>query len=140
MVTHQAVRQDTGEVFDLAMSARVGRRRKAKRKMYALMDLEALDELELTGSEWEVLHCIMRAVNPETNEANISISEIGDRVGVAPQNVSRSMKELRDRRIVFTLRLGTHRVNAHIMYRGSNADWDIATDTEHEPTWKRATS
>jgi hypothetical protein len=137
IIHHQAVVQSTGEVLDVTMSARIGRRRRGKRKMYALMDLEALDELELSGAEWEVLHRIMRAVNPESNQAAIHIATLADDLKMAAPNVSRIMRELRARRIVFTLRQGHHRVNAHIMYRGSNADWDIATDTELEPVWAR---
>lgn len=135
---HTAVVQSTGEVLDIAMSARIGRRsRKGKRKMFALMDLEALDQLELTGADWRVLRRVMRAVNPETNQARLSITEIGRDVEMARPNVSRIMHGLVDRRIVFMPRLGQWRVNAHIMYRGSNADWDIATDTEPEPLWSR---
>jgi len=105
--------------------------------VYAMMDLEALDELVLSAAEWRVLHRIMRSVNVETNEARVSIADLGRELDMAPSNVSRIMRELRDRRIVYTLRLGTHRVNPHIMFRGSNQDWDIATDTEKEPIWER---
>lgn len=135
---HSAVVQSTGEVLDLTMSARVGKRRKAKRKMYALMDLESLAQLQLRTSQWRVLTRLMRAVNPEDNQARISLTEIGEDIGMARSNVSRVMRELVDRQIVFMVRLGQWRVNAHIMYRGSNADWDIATDTDPEPTWGRA--
>lgn len=137
MTTHEAVNQATGEVLDLAMTALRGRRRKGRRKMYALVDLEMQDRLELTGQEWAVLHKIMASVNAETNEARITVAEIAERLGIAPSNTSRIMKTLRDRRIVKTLRGGVHRVNAHLMYRGSNQDWDIATDTEKEPQWTR---
>jgi DNA-binding MarR family transcriptional regulator len=130
--------EETGEVVTLQMSSRVGRRKKGKKKMFALVDLEALAELELSAAEWRVLRRLMRHVNPETNQANVSLAELGEAVGMAAPNTSAIMRRLRARRIVFTLRRGTHRVNAHIMYRGSNADWDIATDTEPEPIWRRA--
>lgn len=108
--------------------------------MYALIDLEAIRDLELTASEYAVLSHIMAAVNAETNEASIGLMEIAAQLEVAESSVARTMKSLRERNIVVTRRQGIHRVNSHIMFRGSNQDWDIATDTEKEPTWKRATS
>lgn len=105
--------------------------------MYALMDLEALADLELTASEFAVLTKVMRYVNAETNEAAITLAEIAKQLDVAESSVARTMKSLRDRNIVVTRRQGIHRVNSHIMFRGSNQDWDIATDTEPEPVWSR---
>lgn len=106
--------------------------------MYALIDLESLADLELTASEYAVLAKIMAAVNAETNEASITLAEVAAQLSVAESSVARTMKSLRERNIVITRRQGAHRVNSHIMFRGSNQDWDIATDTEKEPVWKRA--
>jgi DNA-binding transcriptional ArsR family regulator len=137
MTRYRGVVQSTGELIDVDAPAIRGRRRRSRRKVYAMVDLESLDQLELSAAEWRVLHRIMRAVNVETNEARVSIAELGRELDMAPSNVSRIMREFRDRRIVYTMRLGTHRVNPHIMFRGSNQDWDIATDTEPEPVWVR---
>jgi predicted transcriptional regulator len=130
MTRYRGVVQSTGELIDVDAPAIRGRRRRSRRKVYAMVDLESLDQLELSAAEWRVLHRIMRAVN-------VSIAELGRELDMAPSNVSRIMREFRDRRIVYTMRLGTHRVNPHIMFRGSNQDWDIATDTEPEPVWVR---
>ena len=105
--------------------------------MYAMIDLESIRDLELTAAEYAVLSHIMGAVNGETNEAAITLAEIAAATGTAEPNVARTMKSLRERNIVTTRRRGIHRVNSHIMFRGSNQDWDIATDTEKEPVWKR---
>lgn len=105
--------------------------------MFALTDLESMDRLELTGAEWSVLHRIMRGVNTETNEARLSVQEIADDTGMARPNVSRIMKALRERAIIYTLRDGVHRVSTHLMFRGSVPDWDEATDVEPTPIWKR---
>lgn len=105
--------------------------------MYALVDIEMQARLELTGQEWTVLHKIMAAVNGETNEAKITVGDIARELDVAQPTVSRVMKNLRDRRIIFSTNARTHRVNAHLMFRGSNQDWDIATDMEREPQWTR---
>lgn len=137
MTTTVGVMRDTGEVFDYMIPAKQGRRRKGRRKVYAMVDLEALDRLELTGQEWEVLTRIMRAVNQDTNEARVAVSEVADDLGIAAPNVSRVLKTLRERRIIQTLRQGVHRVNSHIMFRGSNQDWDDATDIERAPLWRK---
>lgn len=137
MTTTVGVVRGTGEVLDVEIPAKRGRRRNGRRKVYAMVDLEALDRLELSGQEWEVLTRLMRAVNQETNEARVGVTEIGMDLGIAPQSVSRAMRTLRERRIIETLRQGVHRVNSHIMYRGSNQDWDDATDLERMPLWRR---
>ena len=137
MTRYVGVVGSTGEVIDIEAPAIRGRRRRSKRKMYAMVDLEALRELELSAAEYAVLTHIMGAVNAETNEAAIMLSEVAAQLGIAESGVARTMKSLRDRNIVVTRRQGIHRVNSHIMFRGSNQDWDIATDTEKEPVWKR---
>jgi CRP-like cAMP-binding protein len=136
--TRLGIVRDTGEVVDVEFPVARGKRRKARRKVYALMDLESLDRLELVGGEWEVLSRIMRAVNPETNIASVTHQQIADDLGMARPNVSRIIRLLRERRILFDLPGMAFRVNAHIMFRGSNVDWDLATDTEEEPQWNRA--
>jgi hypothetical protein len=137
MTRYRGVVQSTGELVDVDAPAIRGRRRRSRRKVYAMVDLESLDQLELTGAEWRVLHRLMRATNVETNEARIAVREVALDLSMAEPNVSRVMRELRDRRVVHTLRQSVHRINPHIMFRGSNQDWDIATDTEPEPVWSR---
>lgn len=107
--------------------------------MFALMDLDALKQLQLTGAEWSVLHCIMRATDPENNQAPITVQQIAADCEMAEPNVSRIMRELRGRRVVTTLRRGIQKVNPHIMHRGQIDDWNTATDHELEPIWSRST-
>jgi len=103
-----------------------------------MVDLEVLDQLELSAAEFAVLTRVMRAVHPETNEAHVTLQEISHDVVMARPNVSRVMRDLRDRRVLYTEARGLHRVNPHIMFRGSNQDWDVATETAKEPIWRRA--
>lgn len=137
MTTKTGVIRDTGEVFDYLTPAKQGRRRKGRRKVYALTDLESLKRLQLSAQEWSVLHVVMAAVNPETNQAAIGVNQIAEELDILAPAVSRVMKTLRERRVIETLRQGVHRVNSHIMFRGSNQDWDDATDIEREPLWRR---
>lgn len=140
LVTYEATNQRTGEVFDIEGPAFRRGKKRGKKRMFALMDLESLDRLELTGQEWAVLHKIMRSVNVDTNEARIMVGEIADTLGIAQPSVSRVLRTLRDRRIIKTLRLGVHRVNPHVMFRGSAQDWDTVTENEREPVWHRPAS
>ncbi len=135
--TQWGVVRETGQIMDVDVPVRRGRKRKGRRKVYALMDLESLDRLELVGAEWEVLSRIMRAVNPETNIATIQQKIIAEDLHMASSNVNRIIRALRERRVLFDVVGGAFRVNAHIMYRGSNQDWDMATDIEEEPEWTR---
>lgn len=103
-----------------------------------MVDLEVLDQLELSAAEWRVLHRVMARVHPETNEAHITITELAHDCQMLRPNASRVMRDLRDRRVLYTEAQGVHRVNPHIMFRGSNQDWDVATETAKEPIWRRA--
>lgn len=134
---HQGINHATGEIIDVAMPATRGRRRKGRRKVFAMVDLEALDQLELTGFEWRVLHAVMRRVDVETNWSHFTVVGLARALGVASPSISRVLRELRGRRIVETLEPGIHRVNPHIAFRGSNQDWDTATDSHPEPLWRR---
>lgn len=135
--TRQGVVQSTGEIVAVEFPA-TSRKRKGRRKVYALVDLEVLAQLQLSGAEHKVLAHIMRRVHPETNEARFTITELAGDCGMLRPSVSRVMHDLRNRRIVYTLRLGVHQVNPHIMFRGSNQDWDTATEYHPEPIWSRA--
>lgn len=137
ITTRQGVIQSTGEVVDVEFPATRGRRRVSRRKSYAMVDLDALDQLELTGMEWRVLHRMMRAINQETNEVRIRGSELARDTGMDPASISHILSGFRDRRIIKTLRLGQHRINPHLVYRGSNQDWDTATEFHPEPLWRR---
>lgn len=137
MTTTVGVVRATGEVVDVEIPASRMRGRTGSRKVYALMELNALKKLELSALEWSVLHVIMAAVHPDSNEARVGVSEIALELDILGPSVSRVMRILRKRRIIGTLRQGVHRVNPHIMYRGSNKDWDRATETEREPLWRK---
>lgn len=134
---YRGVVESTGEVVSIDAPAVRGRRRKGKRRIFALVDLAALDRLMLTGQEWTILHRLMRSVNPETNEAVITQAEIAEDLGFMPSRVGQVFKTLRERHIVFTLRNRVHRINYHLMFRGSTQDWEIVSASEREPLWRK---
>jgi len=137
MVRYQAIDRATGEVTDIDGPAFRRGKKRGRKRMFALMDVETFRRLDLTGQEWRVLHEIIANINADTNEARVSRAEIAERLDIAPPNVTRIMRNLRDRRIVKTLRNGVHRVNAHLVFRGSVPDWDTVTESEREPVWHR---
>ena len=138
MTTRQGVVRSTGEVLDVEFPATRARRRRGRRKVYAMVDLEVISDLELSGAEWRVLGRIMRAVHPETNLASVTARTIAEDLQLDESNVAKVIRALHTRHILETKTRGVHRVNPHIMYRGSNQDWDIATETYPEPIWRRA--
>ena len=137
MTRFRGVVPSTGEVIDIDAPAARGRRRKSKHRVFALADMGALARLEMTGREWDFFWTVARHLNPETNEARITLSEIADNLGMQRQNASKMSTELRKRGILITLRRGVHRINAHLLFRGSNLDWDAVTISEREPLWRR---
>lgn len=138
MTHYTGIVGSTGEIIDVvAPTIRGGRRRKGKRKVFAMVDVQALKMLQLTGVEWAVLHHVMAVVDMNSNEAAISVDELASQLGKDRSNVSRALRDMRERGIIVTRRRGVHKVNSHIMFRGSNQDWDIATETEKEPVWER---
>lgn len=138
MTRYHAIIPETGEVVDIEGPAFRRGKKRGKRRVFALMDLDALQRLELTAAEWRVLHYMMGKVESDSNECRVARAEIATGLGVAPPNVTRVLQTLRARRIIFTYRYAVHRINAHIMFRGSVQDWETLTDTEPEPIWGRA--
>lgn len=137
MTRYRGVIPSTGEVIDIDAPAVRGRRRKARRRIFALADMGALSRLEMTGREWDLFFAMAHALNAETNEARITIAEMAEHTGMQPSNAAKVIGTLRDRRIIITLRRGVHRINAHLLFRGSNIDWDAVAATEREPLWRR---
>lgn len=141
-VTHirrkaEGVIQSTGEVVDISIAETRGRRKKGLRKVFALIDVNATAKLDLTPSQWRVLMQLIRVMSKETGESRITAAEISREIGMARPNVSRTLSELRARRVIATITTGAHRVNPHIAFRGAADEWDDATDAAPEPEWSR---
>jgi hypothetical protein len=137
-ITHiPAINRETGEVMDMEVLAKRGRKRSGRRRVFAMIDLEAMERLDLTGLEFKVLARIARAANAETNEAWITQEQIAHALGSVQPSVARAIRTLKERRIIFPLARRGYRVNPHILFRGAVPDWNDATDMEKEPIWTR---
>ena len=130
--------EETGQ----AVTMDVPRRRKRKkgwRDSVSLVDNNLMAKLELTGSEWRVLHALMAAVPEKSGStAYVTQQEVADRTGMTQQAVSRAMKELRGRRIIGQLpQRGRWRVSAWIAYNGDFDSWNADVENDPEPIWMR---
>jgi DNA-binding transcriptional ArsR family regulator len=123
------------------VSIDVPRRRKRKkgwRDHVMLTDIDVMARLDMTGSEWRVLHGLMAFVQEKGGvEARVSVSELADRISMAAPNVSRIFSALRDRHIVRTLRPGVHEINPWLAYNGDFDSWNAETEKWAEPIWVR---
>lgn len=107
--------------------------------MFALVDMSRMSELVLTTTESRVLWCICDSLSKGSGSiARIGTGEIAERTGILSQNVSKTLRSLRDRRIITRERNGVWAVNPWLIYAGSAEDWEAATDGHPEPEWSRS--
>lgn len=105
----------------------------------SLVDNNLMAKLELTGSEWRILHALMAAV-PEKHgsTAYITQREIAERTGMVQQAVSRAMREMQNRRVISALpQRGRWHINTWLAYNGDFDSWNADVEDEPEPIWMR---
>jgi CRP-like cAMP-binding protein len=118
------------------------RRARRKRRVgvsYVMVDTVSLTELETTISERRVLDCLLAHVDVGTNDIRLTTSLIATKTGMQVPNVSRALRSLRDRRLIFKLNVGLWRVSPWLAYAGEWKEWDKAAMDAAEPQWKRGT-
>lgn len=123
------------------VTVRVPRRSKRKRgwRMHvAMVDFDVLTRLELTGSEMRVLNALVRHI-PERGgtEARTWTSELAEEMGVSQQFISRTIKPLRDRRIVRTPARNVFEITPWLLYNGDFSSWNAEAEEWPEPIWRR---
>lgn len=103
-----------------------------------MIDYTLLARLEMTGLESRILAAVMAHV-PEKGgrEAYCTMQEIADYLGVKQTSVSRAMKGLKDRRILWLVKQGKWRVNAWLTYNGDFDSWSAEAENDPEPVWVR---
>lgn len=106
--------------------------------MFAMVDLEGIERLELRASEWTLLYAVLARVNPETGLASVSPADIADTHDLHRSAVSRGLHDLVKRRVLIRVRQGLYRVNAWVGFRGYIDDWYEACENEVEPIWKKS--
>lgn len=129
---------ETGESITAFIPSAKGRKAKARKKHVSMVDVDAMFRLEMTASESRVFWAIARAVPARSGSISyITVKQIADETGIHRVNVSKIMKDLRDRRVIRTVRPGQHHVNTHLGFSGSFDDWNATDGTEAEPIWTR---
>lgn len=128
---------DTGQQVSITVPRR-SRRKKGWREHVSLLDVDVISRLEMTGSEMRVLFALMRHVAEKGGtESRCTIAEVADEIGMKAPNVSRIMKDLRDRHVVRTIRLGYHEITPWLAYSGDFDSWNAETNLWPEPIWVR---
>lgn len=129
----------TGETVTI-QAPRRRKRRAGWRDHVAMADLGNLTKLELSGLEYRVLFAVMRAV-PEKGgrTAFVTMEEIAEQIGSTTPSVSRAIKSLRERNIVWRpdSRIGRLNVSAWLMYNGDFDSWNMEAEKDPEPLWTR---
>lgn len=129
---------ETGEAITAFIPSSKGRKAKARQKQMSMVDVGVMDRLELSVYEAKVFWKIMKHVPPRSGSVSYcTVKQIAEETGIHRVNVSKTLKSLRDRRIIRTIRPGQHHVNTHIAFSGSFDDWNATDGTEAEPLWTR---
>lgn len=130
---------ETGQAVEIDAPRRRKRKRGWREKV-AMIDLDNIGRLELSGLEYRILFAVMQAV-PEKGgcRASITIEEVAERVQSTSPSVSRAMKVLRDRRVLIREdnKIGRVMVNPWLMFNGDFDSWAVETDATAEPIWMR---
>jgi DNA-binding transcriptional ArsR family regulator len=117
--------------------ARRGNRKKRKIAM-TMVDTAVMTHLDMTGSEQRLLWAICSHI-PKSggSTAYVQVGQLAEELGVQKSFVSRTLAELRRRRIVETLRTGAHKVNPWILWNGMMDDWVDESEDYPEPIYHR---
>jgi hypothetical protein len=128
---------DTGQAVEIDAPRRRKRRRGWRDKV-GMIDYTLLARLEVTGLEGRILAAVMAHV-PEKGgrEAYCTMQEIADFLGVKQTSVSRAMKGLKERHILWLVKQGKWRVNAWLTYNGDFDSWGAEAEQDPEPVWAR---
>jgi hypothetical protein len=129
---------ETGESITAFIPSPKGRNRKARQKQVSMVDVGVMRRLKLSVYEATVFWNIVSHVPPRSGSVSyVTVKKIAEEEGIHRVNVSKTLKSLRDRRIIRTIARGQHHVNTHIAFSGSFDDWNAADGTEAEPIWER---
>lgn len=102
---------------------------------YAMLDTESMGMLDLTRQEWRVFSFLLSKVETGTGEIRVTNSYISKSIEMTPNNVSRTMKSLRERHIILAEAYGVWRINSNIAWVGDWKKWNAAANDDPEPIW-----
>ncbi len=119
------------------------RRRKRKRgwrEHVAMIDLDCVKRLELSGLEYAVLFAVMAGVPEKGGRvAFVTVGEIAEAAHSTTPSVSRALKSMAERNIIWRPdnRTGRLAVSAWLMFNGDFDSWAVEVEMDPEPVWTR---
>jgi hypothetical protein len=134
---HEPVGAKTGRPANTRTRAKNGRRSKVTKK-FAYVDTESMAMLDLTRQELRVFQFMMSMIDQGTNQIRVTGVFIAKSIGMTQNNVSLTMKNLRERLIIIPVDHGVWRINSWIAWTGDYNKWFAATGGDEEPYWTQA--
>jgi hypothetical protein len=137
---------DTGEVieavFEHNVPEAIGQKRfRRSRRVgmtFAMVDQQSIRDLELVPSEQRLIGALLTVADKnDESRSRISTSLLATRLEMHPSNVSKILRALQDRKIIFKEGPGYWRVTPWYAWVGEWTEWDRMAKNYPEPTWKR---
>jgi len=107
-------------------------------KNFAYVDVESMAMLDLTRQEYRVFTFLCSMIDQGTNHIRVTGVYIAKSIGMTQNNVSRTLKALRERNIIIAVDHGVWRINSWIAWKGNYDKWFKATGGDEEPYWTQA--
>lgn len=104
-------------------------------KKWAYVDAESMAMLDLTHQEYRVFSFMMGKMEAPAGEIRVTGAYIARSIGMTQQNVSKTLKSLRERLVIIPEGLGIWRMNSWIAYMGEYKKWYPAAMDDPEPYW-----
>ena len=140
----EGVNADTGEVIDIVgkLDQTAGRKHRTSERshqVFLLTDHPQMHRLDLTGSQWRIFWAVVGVMHKDSGSlARVNTGEVAKTTGMSTSQASTVLTSLVSRRILDRAGLGVWNVNPWLVYAGSAADWEAATDGHPKPEWSRA--
>lgn len=120
-------------------SLRGGRRTRRVSMTFAMVDQMSVADLELSHLEHRVVSMLLSVADPaDAGRSSITVTRIALLLEIAQPNVSRVLRDLRLRRVVFKEGPALWRVTPWYAWVGNWKDWDKTAREFPEPEWKRS--
>jgi DNA-binding transcriptional ArsR family regulator len=115
---------ETGELEEMAAAPKK-RRRPRKEIRFVLVEVEnTMRHLRMTTNEWALFWELAAVTDRESGQARIRTAELAEKLEVAPQNVSRLLRNLRDRNIILSEGLSVWRISPRLLTRQAVERWE----------------
>jgi hypothetical protein len=104
-------------------------------KRFAYIDPQVMSRLELTAAQSKVVMRLLLHANIELGLCFAPTKMLAQDMGVAGSNVSRTLKQLSDRRIIRREAPGAYVVSPWVAFFGEYAEWHKTARTWLPPIW-----